>query len=491
LNSSKILIVEDEIIVAFDLRQTLENIGYEVVGTVTSYDEIIACINEKKVDLILMDIYLNDGDDGVKIAREINESFEIPVIFLTGHSDTETFKRAKKTNPFGFIVKPFNERDLRLNIEIALNSHKVQKDLKKSEFVKNKILESISEFVLYVSPERKIKWFNTFVEEMCKSNTGKFKDSKCFELVFGRETPCEQCPLDEILKYNDIFSKRRQFDGDSIWEITATPIYYEENILGMVEIGNNITERVKYENKLIKERNIAERANSIKDNFLANVSHELRTPLNGINLALKVINKTKFSNEEREYLNMIELSSKRLLEVIEKILDATVMDNENLEYSAELFTIDEILEHVNCLLEDKINSSRLEYTISNQFDSHTIFSDRKKLEKILFNIIDNALKFTEKGDVNINITENKKDENKSDMIITVSDTGPGIPVEDQKIIFDKFLLLNDSHSRTHDGLGLGLTIVKEYVEFLNGKIKLQSSPGRGSKFEITIPVKTN
>ncbi len=490
MGNPRILIVEDEAIVAFDLKKILEKIGYDVPCIAVSFEEIISCLEKTEIDLILMDIYLSEEKDGIDVVKYLNSEYQLPVIYITGHSDMDTFRRAKSTNPFGFIVKPFNERDLKLNIEIALNSYYVQKDIKKSEFVKTRILESISEFVLYISSEYKIKWFNAFVEEMCKSRIGKFNDAKCYELVFKRDIPCEECPMEEILKYNDIFSKRRQFDGESIWEITATPIHYEEKVLGIVEIGNNITEKVKYENKLISEKKNAEVANKIKDHFLANVSHELRTPLNGINLALKLMNRDCFSQEDKEYLNIIEVSSKRLLEVIEEILDTTVIENNKMKYYEQVFSFEEIIEFIRVQFENAMKKKNLQFIICEDFSSEKIYSDRKKITQILTNLVENSLKFTETGFVKICAKEIITD-GCHELQMEVSDSGPGIPENKRDLIFDKFRQLNDSYTRPYEGLGLGLSIVKEYVGFLKGKLELQSEVGKGSAFKITIPVKTN
>lgn len=125
-----ILIVEDEVVVSKVLSLRLNDLGYEVVGTVDNAIEAIADAARLKPNLILMDIMLKGDMDGIEAASEIRKNMDIPIIFLTAFSDEETLERAKITSPFGYIIKPFEEREIRINIEIALYKHKVDEELK-------------------------------------------------------------------------------------------------------------------------------------------------------------------------------------------------------------------------------------------------------------------------------------------------------------------------------------------------------------------------
>ncbi len=127
---ARILIVEDESLVAKDLTLRLEGLGYDVVGIAHSGEDALIIIEEKMPELILMDIMLRGDIDGIETAALVSERFDIPVIYLTAYSDDETIERAKITGPFGYILKPFEERELRTNIEIALYKHRTDKELK-------------------------------------------------------------------------------------------------------------------------------------------------------------------------------------------------------------------------------------------------------------------------------------------------------------------------------------------------------------------------
>ncbi|WP_332912932.1 response regulator [Algoriphagus boritolerans] len=120
MNKLKILIVEDELVIAEDLRETLEELGYEVCGIAISSREALALIEEKSPDLALLDIQIKGGKDGIELAAEINENYHLPFLMLTSHADIQTINRAKEVNPYGYLVKPFNEKEILAGIELAM-----------------------------------------------------------------------------------------------------------------------------------------------------------------------------------------------------------------------------------------------------------------------------------------------------------------------------------------------------------------------------------
>lgn len=170
----KILVVEDEIITANDIKLALENQGYNVVGLISSGEEAISKVEDLDVDLVLMDIHLKGKMDGVDAAEEIRNRFGIPVIFLTAYSDEKTIQRAKITEPSGFIVKdafgilnkPFREEDLHSTIEITLYRNKMEKRLREHERWLKAVLNSISDAVIATDSLRQIKFMNSLAEDL-------------------------------------------------------------------------------------------------------------------------------------------------------------------------------------------------------------------------------------------------------------------------------------------------------------------------------------
>src|SRR3990172_10007461 len=154
---ARILVVEDEAIIAADIRESLQNLGYAVTSIALSGEEAIKKVEENNPDLVLMDIMLQGEMDGIEAASQIRTRFNIPAVYLTAYSDEKLLERAKITEPFGYIIKPFNERELHTNIEIALHKHKMEKKLKESEQWLSATLKSLGEAVIATDEKGIIK----------------------------------------------------------------------------------------------------------------------------------------------------------------------------------------------------------------------------------------------------------------------------------------------------------------------------------------------
>ena len=163
---TRILIVEDEAIVADDIRKSLQNMGYDVPSIASSGEVAIKKVEENNPDLVLMDIMLQGEMDGIEAASQIASRFDIPVVYLTAYSDEKILERAKITEPFGYLVKPFRDRELQINIEIALYKHKIGKKLKESREWFYITLKSISDAVIATDPKGCVLFMNPPAQSM-------------------------------------------------------------------------------------------------------------------------------------------------------------------------------------------------------------------------------------------------------------------------------------------------------------------------------------
>jgi PAS domain S-box-containing protein len=179
MEKAQILVVEDETIVAMDLQNRLRGLGHSVPGFWVSGEEAIAMAEELKPDLILMDIKLGGGMDGIEAAYQIRHRFEVPVIYLTANSDETTVQRAKFTEPYGYLLKPFAERELETAIEIALYRHRTEQKLRRSDAMKKAILESALDCIITIDHEGRIVDFNPAAERVF----GYARDSAIGELM--------------------------------------------------------------------------------------------------------------------------------------------------------------------------------------------------------------------------------------------------------------------------------------------------------------------
>ncbi len=167
--SAKIMIVEDEALVARDIKSSLTNFGYEVCAMVSSGEDAIRMAAEKMPDLIMMDIMLKGNIDGIQAADEIRRRFNIPVVYLTAYTDEDTIRRAKISEAFGYLLKPFEERELRTTIEMALYKHKMEQELKQSHEWLQTILRGIGDAVIATDSDLLIKFINPAAERlMCE-----------------------------------------------------------------------------------------------------------------------------------------------------------------------------------------------------------------------------------------------------------------------------------------------------------------------------------
>ncbi len=164
MRRKNILIVEDETIVALEIKERLESSGYVVIASVTTAEEAIRYCDTESPNLVLMDIMLNGEIDGIDCAKHIYENNNIPVIFLTANSDSNTLKKAMDTSPYGFIVKPFNERDLLISIDIALDRHEIEKQLKETKQLLYTILRCMSDGIVAVDLSGEIRFVNPAAE---------------------------------------------------------------------------------------------------------------------------------------------------------------------------------------------------------------------------------------------------------------------------------------------------------------------------------------
>lgn len=237
---------------------------------------------------------------------------------------------------------------------------------------------------------------------------------------------------------------------------------------------------LEYQRKQVVE------ANRLKSEFLSNMSHELRTPLNSI-LALSRVMKSqaieKLTSDEAKYLEIIERNGRQLLNLINDILDLSKIESGKVDVSPEMFSLKTCIEEISESMIPLVAEKDVDLKLNIPEDIPDIESDEEKVNKILFNVIGNAVKFTSQGSVSI--TAFREDE---DIYIEVEDTGVGIPANELPFIFDEFRQADGTSSRQFEGTGLGLAISKKTTDMLGGKIFVESKEGIGSKFTIALPI---
>jgi len=255
----------------------------------------------------------------------------------------------------------------------------------------------------------------------------------------------------------------------------------EETLLAIIRDN---TERKKLELDLILAKDKAEEMDRLKTTFLANMSHELNTPMSGI-IGFSELLLSEIENpNQREMAKIIYKSSKRLNETLNSILDLSKLESNNLQFKYNSFDIVSLLQECKFAFIENANKKGIQFSVTSDKPKILVYSDQSIVHKVLCNIIDNSIKYTDKGEVNLHLSESAES-----ALISVSDTGIGIPQESLNQIFEPFRQGSEGLNRKFEGMGLGLSITKKYIEVLGGKLKISSNPGIGTKVTIELPKK--
>lgn len=375
-----------------------------------------------------------------------------------------------------------------ISLEISERKLKEESSKKSSELFKN-LFDSLSEGMIVTDSNDTFILTNPAAEEMFGSPP---------EGLLGRNLRdfIEPDQLKIILRHNEERKKGKKsfyeieikkFGGEKrIFSISANPRYDKAaNYSGAFCLMIDITDKKKSDEETKYAKDKAEELNRLKSNFLSNISHEIRTPLNSILGLSNYLMHNQADKDTIEFANIINASGNKLLETLNQIIDLSRIEAGNIEVSRETFNVNEILLGIQSIYISSAEEKNLKFEVRIGKPIE-MFSDKKMLKSILNNIVSNAIKYTNAGVVTIE-AEKVIIEDAEWSLITVKDTGIGIPDNQKKQIFESFRQLSEGWGRKFEGLGLGLTIARKYLKILGGFIDFQSEEGSGTTFKIFVP----
>ncbi|HBA72748.1 MAG TPA: hypothetical protein DER40_19250 [Geobacter sp.] len=355
------------------------------------------------------------------------------------------------------------------------------------------IFDHIGVGVSLISPEMKILSLNPVMRKWFpKIKRGDPRE--CFVLFNdppGTE-PCHYCPTIKTLRdgqTHEAVTMTPTPDGIRNYKVVSSPVCDGTGtVVSAIEVVEDITEHVNFEQGLREAKQAAESANRTKSEFLANMSHEIRTPMNGIMGMAQLLSMTELTEEQKEYLGYIESSGRNLLTLINDILDLSKIESGKIELEHADFSLEQAIRDV---INTQISGIRAKHLGINCIIGSEIplpvHGDQLRFKQIMLNLIGNAIKFTEQGEITVTAAIESLVDDTAIVNISVRDTGIGIAPDQQEKIFGAFNQADASTTRRYGGTGLGLTICRRLVELMGGSIGVEGAEGKGSTFNISLP----
>lgn len=514
LNLVRILIVEDEYILAVNLQEGLESLGYVVLDIADSAESAIAKAVELQPNLILMDIRLHGDRDGIEAAEQIWNLLQIPIIYVTGHSDKSTVERATLTSPFGYILKPIREKELYVAIQTALNRYEREQFL-------GTVLRGMGDGVIVVDVHCRVKYLNRVAEGLTGWSLEDAKDQNIGSVATFLDektrspitNPLQEAIAHESTVYLSTGALLVLKNGRTIpASDSAAPLRDNSgHITGAVLVFRDDTQR-----RLIEERNLAnertlqmekqlielQRLNQLKDDFLATTSHELRTPLSNIKLAICML-ETVLNNQDNvppktphpadavnRYLSILRDQCDQELSLVNDLLDMRSLEAESYMLDLTEISFHEWLPRLLEGFQERAHSHYQTLEISVDEDLPPCISDAASLTRVVVELLNNACKYTPAHESIQVIVRPIAAPLKSDTLdlspgqnlepwveIVVRNSGVEIPEVQLAKIFEPFYRIPNNNPWKHRGTGLGLALTKRLVEYLQGTIAVESQAG--------------
>lgn len=505
-----ILLVEDDVIQAVTESKKLSENGYEV-EFVHSGEEAIELIKNEPTgyDLIIMDINLGKGLNGLETSRKILEIKDIPIVFLTSYKDQDLVRQIKSVARYGYVLKGSEDFILMLTIETAVDLFQSKQKIENLEADFIQMAENINEIfwlrdinnksIIYVSPTYEKVWGRT-----CQSvyaNPDSFMDIIHPDDRDAVKTIYENLRL-KPLAFEYEYRIVRD-DGETRWIRTSVNPVFDKNgsLFRNAGISEDITSLKMAEDEIVKtkkklketfnqarEFEVAAKAATVaKEQFLDNMSHEIRTPLNGIIGITSLLLESELTDDQKEYLKIMQSSGDTLLTMINQILDLSEIKSQEFKFDVDSFNLRELMHYTAEMFAFQAFKKNLTFNFTIDHNIPDLMKgNSERLRQILTNLLYNAIKFADEGGIDLSVIMIEENDTDVKLKFEINDTGIGIPEKYIKEIFNPFTQVDGRMNRRYGGTGLGLAINKKIVEFMGGEIGVKRNERNGSLFWFTV-----
>jgi PAS domain S-box-containing protein len=492
----KVLCLEDSPQDVEIMRELLIDAGYNLnMDCTASEKEYVSLLRSHKYDLILADFTLPGFDGFAALRWSVEICPDVPFICISGTIGEETAVELLKKGAVDYILK---DRLIRLPsaIQRAIEQHSIQIEKRAAELLLKENEEKLQS-IFSAAPVgiglvvgRIIIEVNDTFCRMTGYNRSELigKDA---ETLYAKDEQNESAGFVIYRHFDEkgtgsVETRFKCKDGRVLnIFLSSTPLDKDDLSKGVTFIAMDITKRKQYEFELIKAKEKAEESDRLKSAFLTNMSHEIRTPMNGILGFTELLKEPNLTSDElQDFIQTIQISGTRMLNTINNIVDISKIESGLMKVDIKETNINEKMEFTYKFFKPEVEIKGLQFLFKSSLPANEaiIKTDNEKVYGILTNFVKNAIKFTYEGSIEIGYEKKGKY-----LEFFVKDTGIGIPLNQQQIIFERFRQGSDSLTRKYEGSGLGLSIAKSYVEMLGGEIRVESEEGKGSTFYFTIP----
>lgn len=473
------MVVDDEAIITSQMEDYLKLLGYEVAGIANSGEEAVDKARTLLPDLILMDIIMpRKHMDGITASEIIKKELDIPVIFMTAYGGEKILERVKTVEPVGFIVKPFQENELKITIEMALFRNEMEKRLRESEEKYRSVVNAAVDAIFTIDSQENVVFWNRASADAFGYTSDEIT-AKSFSRLLDESTgQTVRLEMKRIVSggQSDLTGKTLETsgirkDGSTFpVEFTLTVWKVREGFFFTV-IARDITERKKIE--------------QMKSEFVSLVSHQLKTPVAGImgcidNMMMGLTG--ELNEKQKQYLDIMREISARNFRIITNLLNVSRIERGVISVELKTKSLKEMVALAVRGYRESIGKKGLMLTIHEPPETIRILADQDKFVEALINSVDNAVKFTETGSITIRLKQNEKY-----ATVEIQDTGPGLSDELKNTLFKRTRVLMGGPS-VKEGCGLGMYTAMEFMKLQHGNISVRSGPGQGCTFIFQIPL---